>query len=136
MLLETETFHYMHYSLKIAQWFGILGIVPRLLEDRRVELNGSNLFWMYSWLPRLGNFVGLYVVAVSLVMATYMKFVKGILSYTFWIFWIGFLIVVILNILLDHVFRSKVGLICYACNCGISFVDKVDGKYIHIRHVI
>jgi len=129
MFLNTETLIYVHKSLKIAQWFGVLGFVSVMDTTRRVKMNTSIRFRLHSWLNTVIGYCALYLVSTCLYVTAYLKFVKGLLPYSFLIFWIGFFIVVLLSILMDYASRNNAILLQNLINSNIHITEIADRKF-------
>jgi len=128
MFVETETFQYIQKSLKLAQWLGTVPLIPRLLEERRVELNTSKRFRLFSWISWLSNINSMILATGLVLVTTYLKFVQGVLTYSFWVFWLTCSFVVFWNIVVDYSLRKRVGFLRYLINSSVHFIDLIEGR--------
>jgi len=78
------------------------------------------------------NFIAFFVGIALVVATTHLKYVEGVLSYAFWIYWIGFLIFVVFQNLIDHTFRYKLDQLYYLFYTAEVMVCVIDGKLLKL----
>jgi len=125
--LEDETLVYVYKSLKIAQVLGLCPLVPRK-GTRSVGLNKSLLFSIQSVIHTVVCYGAMYLVSTCLSITTYLTFRKKVLPFSFWIFWVGFMIFVFVLTMVDHLFREHAGVLQNIFNSGMRILDIVEGN--------
>jgi len=126
MLLETKTLIFLHRSLELANKFGVLGFVPKIIPQRRVELNTSSQFYFHSLFNTIMFYFSFYLGCSCIYSIIYLP--NKSLSFPFCIFCFSLVLAAITNLLGDYLIKQNSGLLVYLFNSGIRLIDMIDRK--------